>query len=64
MRMDYGSRWSSKYLHGDLVSTVKHRLNDSPIWTDLLKIKNLHLIGRKVETKNGKIPCFERSLAL
>ena len=28
-----------KYLHGKPVGVVHHRLNDSPIWTDLLKVK-------------------------
>jgi len=28
-----------KYLKGKHISTVKHRLDDSPIWFDLLKIR-------------------------
>ena len=28
-----------KYLHGKPIGAVHHRLNDSPIWTDLLKVK-------------------------
>lgn len=28
-----------KYLKGNHISTVKHRLDDSPIWSDLLKIR-------------------------
>jgi hypothetical protein len=48
----------SKYLHGELVSTVRHRLNDSPVWTGLLKIKSLYLNRRRIETKNGKNTLF------
>jgi hypothetical protein len=48
----------AKYLRGELVSTVRHRLTDSPVWTDLLKVKSLYLKGRKVEIKNGKNTLF------
>lgn len=34
--------------------TVKHKQNDSPMWTDLLKIKYIYLQGRKMVIKNGK----------
>jgi hypothetical protein len=44
----------NKYIRGETVGTVKHRLDNSPVWTDLLEIKNMYLKGRKVETKNGK----------
>jgi hypothetical protein len=33
---------------------VKHRQNDSPIWADLLKIKNIYLLGRKMVVRNGE----------
>jgi hypothetical protein len=29
-------------------------LGDSPVWTDLLKVKNIYLKGREVILKNGK----------
>jgi hypothetical protein len=29
-------------------------LGDSPVWADLLKVKNIYLKGREVIVKNGK----------
>jgi hypothetical protein len=42
----------AKYLQHNGVRSVKHRIDDSPVWTDLLKIKHIYLSGRKIETKN------------
>jgi hypothetical protein len=33
---------------------VKHIIDDSPVWTDLLKIRHIYLSGRKIDTKNGE----------
>jgi hypothetical protein len=44
----------AKYLQNKNISTVTHRLDDSPAWHDLLKIKNIYLRGRKIETKKGR----------
>jgi hypothetical protein len=33
---------------------VKYKQNDSPVWVDLIKIKNIYLQGRKKIVKNGK----------
>jgi hypothetical protein len=44
----------AKYLQNEGVFTVKHKFGDSPIWADLLKIKNIYLSGRKITTHNGK----------
>lgn len=43
-----------KYLKKDSICTVKHRQNDSAIWSDLLKVRNIYLQGRKMVRK----PCF------
>jgi hypothetical protein len=43
-----------KYLKEESMCTVKHKQNDSPMWTDLLKIKYIYLQGRKMVIKNGK----------
>ena len=43
-----------KYLRGSPISVVVHRPDDSPIWTDLLKIKELYLRGRVIQTADGK----------
>jgi hypothetical protein len=37
-----------KYLKNEVVGNVSHRLGDSLVSTDLLKVKNLHLQGRNV----------------
>jgi hypothetical protein len=42
-----------KYLKNGSVCTVSHRQNDSPIWSDLLKVKGVYLQGRKMSVKNG-----------
>ena len=43
-----------KYLKGNPISVVKHRLDDSPIWIDLLKIREVYLRGRVIQVANGK----------
>jgi hypothetical protein len=44
----------SKYLKNKVVGNVSHKLGDSPVWTDLLKVKNIYLKGRKCEINNGE----------
>jgi len=36
------------------IHDVKHRLNDSPIWHDLLKVKDIYLQGRGITINNGE----------
>lgn len=43
-----------KYLRNDAIVNVKHRQTDSPIWADLLKVKNIYLQGRKMKLGDGK----------
>lgn len=43
-----------KYLKNASICTVSHRQNDSPIWSDLLKVRDIYLQGRKITVKNGK----------
>lgn len=43
-----------KYVKGVPISMIKHRQSDSPIWSDLLKIRHFYLKGRKYNVKNGK----------
>jgi hypothetical protein len=40
------------------VSTVSHKIDDSPVWTDLLKTKHIYLRGRKIHVNNGKWALF------
>ena len=42
-----------KYLQTDSVVSVKHKQSDSPMWSDLLKIKEIYLQGRKLKVNNG-----------
>jgi len=47
-----------KYLQGSLVGSVNHRLDDSHVWTDLLKVKHIYLEGRVMKTGQGKHTSF------
>ena len=49
----------AKYMQGNnLIATIKHKADDSPIWTDLLKVRCFYLKGRSVTTKNGHSTFF------
>ena len=49
----------AKYLRGGrLIGTVKHRIDDSPVWSDLLKIKHLYMSNRKIKVNNGLSTLF------
>jgi hypothetical protein len=37
---------------------VSHKLNDSPIWADILKVKNIYLQGRGVTFGRGNLTRF------
>ena len=47
-----------KYLKGNSISVVKHKADDSPIWADLLKIREVYLRGRVIQTADGKRTLF------
>lgn len=42
-----------KYLRGKPICAVKSRNDDSPVWSDLLKIRHLYLIGRTCKVNNS-----------
>lgn len=44
----------NKYLKNDLLNTIKPRLDDSPVWKDLLKVRPIYLKGRKIKPNNGE----------
>lgn len=44
----------AKYLRNCLLSTVKHKLDDSPVWRDLLKVRHIYLRGRKSKANSGE----------
>jgi hypothetical protein len=48
----------AKYTHGKPIGTIKHRVDDSPIWSDLLKVRSIYMQRRKMEVKNGGKPYF------
>ena len=43
----------AKYLSNDLISSAKWRLTDSPVWKDLLKVKDVYMKGRKMVVGKG-----------
>lgn len=49
-----------KYVRGTCVSQLKSRTNCSPVWKDLLKVKNQYLAGRKMRIGNGEKTDFWR----
>jgi hypothetical protein len=54
----------TKYMQGKGVSTMNHRLDDSPLWSDLLKVKDLYLKGREIKVENGKQTLFWKDIWL
>jgi hypothetical protein len=44
----------SKYLHNKSIVSVTHKQTDSPIWYDLLKVRDIYLQGRGIRFKNGE----------
>ena len=45
----------AKYLKKDTVATVKSKFNDSPIWKDIMKVKDYYMRGRTVQINSGDI---------
>jgi hypothetical protein len=41
-----------KYLRSNTIHTLTHKLNDSPVWYDLLKVKEFYLLGRSINLYN------------
>jgi hypothetical protein len=37
-----------KYMKDQTIHDVMHKLNDSSIWSDLLKVKDIYLQGRSI----------------
>lgn len=54
----------ANYTKGVPIGARKKKLTDSPVWSDLLKVRQFYLKGGGVETKNGKNSLFlDRQLA-
>ena len=43
-----------KYMQDTNVGSVRHKVDDSPVWCDLLKVKHIYLRGRTFLVKNRK----------
>ena len=44
----------AKYLHNKTIFSVTHKNTNSPVWSDLLKVKDLYLHGRSIKICNGE----------
>ena len=53
-----------KYLRGNPISVINQRHDNSPIWTDLLKIREIYLRGRIIQTADGKRTLFWKDVWL
>jgi hypothetical protein len=42
-----------KYVRGSPICLIPNRFNDSPIWSDLLKVRSIYLRGRGIKVNNG-----------
>jgi hypothetical protein len=47
-----------KYIKQAPICLVKEKVNDSPLWKDLLKIRHIYLKGRKYKVNNGMSVSF------
>jgi hypothetical protein len=47
-----------KYAKKFPTCAIPNRLSDSPIWTDLMKVRNIYLKRRDIKSRNGKLVSF------
>jgi hypothetical protein len=47
-----------KYLRGKGIYFAKNRPGDSPLWSDMLKVRDLYLCGRRMRVGNGLLTSF------
>jgi hypothetical protein len=47
-----------KYVKGTPVCSIPNRYNDSPVWCDLLKIRQIYLKRRKFQINDGRLVSF------
>jgi hypothetical protein len=43
-----------KYVKGSPICLIPNRINDSPIWKDLMKVRQIYLRGRGIKINNGE----------
>jgi len=53
-----------KYLKNNSICSVKHKQNDSAIWAELLKVKDVYLQGRKMVISDGSNTLFWKELVV
>jgi hypothetical protein len=53
-----------KYLRDFGIYFAKHRSGDSPLWSDLLHIRDIYLCGRRMVVGNGCRPAFGKMLGV
>jgi hypothetical protein len=49
-----------KYLKDEGVYYTKHRPGDSPLWADMLQVKEIYLCGRRMQVGSGTLTSFWR----
>jgi len=54
----------NKYLKNDTISSVKHRLDDSPTWANLLKIRQVYPRGGKLKLEMVRKLFFGTTVSL
>ena len=45
----------AKYFRRDFVASIKGKINDSPCWKAIMKVKELYMVGRQVSIQSGDI---------
>lgn len=45
----------ARYLCNKTVATVSPRFSDLPCWKNLLKVRDLYMVGRKIKTESGNL---------
>jgi hypothetical protein len=49
---------NTKYLKDTCIFYSRKKPGDSPLWTDMQKVKNLYLSGRRMHVGDGKMTSF------
>ena len=55
MGLEFGRRFSKKYLRKGIIAQLKKNNKNSPVWNDLLKVRHIYLKGRSMVVGNGKV---------
>jgi hypothetical protein len=44
---------NNKYVHGNSILNIGPKVSDSPVWSDMLKVREYYIQGRQVITRSG-----------